>query len=373
VGNILWSNGGTYNNINVTAPGTYTVTRTLSGCTSAAGSGVASPTPIPSRPVVSVVNDCGSSTLTTTATGSLVWSNGATTPSITVTTGGTYSVTQTSNGCTSLAGSAVAAPRAVPATPVVTVVNNCVNSTLSIPSGGNILWSNGSTSASITVTTPATYTVTRRLSGCTSAAGSGAATPGTDTQSPTITCIPNTSRTTSTGSYTVAGTEFNAGATDNCAVTAKVYSLSGATVAAFAPGNTSLAGVAFNVGTTTITWRATDASGNQQTCTTNVVVSPASTFTKQAYSNEVNGSEVNLTVKAMPNPTSNYFRLQIKTGGKELLSILVTDLTGRVIEQINGIVPNSTLELGHKYQTGVYMTEIMQGKKRFTLRLIKVK
>jgi hypothetical protein len=34
-------------------------------------------------------------------TGSLLWSNGATTSSITVTTAGTYTVTQTVNGCTS--------------------------------------------------------------------------------------------------------------------------------------------------------------------------------------------------------------------------------------------------------------------------------
>jgi hypothetical protein len=41
--------------------------------------------------------------LSTNATGTLLWSNNATTPSITV-PAGTYSVTATVNGCTSLAG-----------------------------------------------------------------------------------------------------------------------------------------------------------------------------------------------------------------------------------------------------------------------------
>src|SRR5690606_26754323 len=59
---------------------------------------------IPSTPVVTVTNNCGESVLTATGTG-LVWSNGQTTPSITVTNAGTYTVTQTVSGCTSSAGS----------------------------------------------------------------------------------------------------------------------------------------------------------------------------------------------------------------------------------------------------------------------------
>ena len=65
--------------------------------------------PIPVAPIGSVVNNCGNSVLT--ATGSnLIWSNSQTSQSITVTTAGNYSVTQTVNGCTSLATSLTAAP-----------------------------------------------------------------------------------------------------------------------------------------------------------------------------------------------------------------------------------------------------------------------
>ncbi len=70
---------------------------------------------IPSAPGISVVNNCGNSVLTATGTiGNLLWSTGASTPSITVTASGTYSVTQTLNGCTSASGSGVAAPKATP-------------------------------------------------------------------------------------------------------------------------------------------------------------------------------------------------------------------------------------------------------------------
>jgi hypothetical protein len=69
---------------------------------------------VPSAPTVSVTNNCGNSVLTATGTGSLLWSTGATTSSITVTTAGTYTVTRTVNGCASPAASGVAAPRALP-------------------------------------------------------------------------------------------------------------------------------------------------------------------------------------------------------------------------------------------------------------------
>ena len=71
---------------------------------------------IPAAPSVTVVNNCGNTVLTAGSfTGSLLWSNGATTSSITVATSGSYSVTQTLNGCTSSGGSGVAAPKATPA------------------------------------------------------------------------------------------------------------------------------------------------------------------------------------------------------------------------------------------------------------------
>jgi hypothetical protein len=60
------------------------------------GSGVANPGNPPNAPTVIVTDNCdGTSLLTATNfTGALLWSTGETTPSITVTTAGTYTVTQ---------------------------------------------------------------------------------------------------------------------------------------------------------------------------------------------------------------------------------------------------------------------------------------
>ena len=178
-GSLLWSTAETTPSITVNNGGIYTVTQTVNGCTSLAASGTASPNATPAAPSVAVVNNCGNSVLTASGfTGSLLWSNGATTSSITVTNAATYTVTQTVAGCTSATGSGTSAPGAPPTAPTVGVVNNCGNSVLTASNfTGSLLWSNGATTTSITVTNAATYTVTQTVSGCTSATGSGTSAP----------------------------------------------------------------------------------------------------------------------------------------------------------------------------------------------------
>jgi large repetitive protein len=206
-GTLLWSTSETTPSIIVSTAGDYTVTTTVNGCTSLPGSGTAAPKTAPATPVVTVVDNCnGTSTLSTTATGTLLWSNGQTTSSINVTTAGTYTVTTTVNGCISSAGSGTAAPKTAPATPVVTVVDNCNGtSTLSTTATGTLLWSNGQTTSSINVTTAGTYTVTTTVNGCISSAGSGTAAPKTAPATPVVTVVDNCNGT-STLSTTATGT-----------------------------------------------------------------------------------------------------------------------------------------------------------------------
>ncbi|MBW8332102.1 MAG: hypothetical protein K0M40_08795 [Prolixibacteraceae bacterium] len=136
-------------------------------------------TSMPLAPTINVVNNCdGTSTLTASGyTGTLLWSTTETNASITVSIAGTYTVTQTVNGCTSLAGSGTAAPKTAPLAPAVNVVNNCNGTSTLTASGytGTLLWSNGETTESITVSVAGSYTVTQTVDGCLSEAGSGTA------------------------------------------------------------------------------------------------------------------------------------------------------------------------------------------------------
>jgi hypothetical protein len=65
---------------------------------------------VTATPIVDVTNNCDNSILNATATGTLLWSTGETTSSITVAVAGTYTVTQTLLGCESASASGIASP-----------------------------------------------------------------------------------------------------------------------------------------------------------------------------------------------------------------------------------------------------------------------
>ncbi|MBK9335084.1 MAG: HYR domain-containing protein [Lewinellaceae bacterium] len=80
-----------------------------------------------------------------------------------------------------------------------------------------------------------------------------------DNEDPTITTCPsNKMRIAPVCAYATDGTEFDATFDDNCSATI-AYELTGATLGT---GDTTLAGVEFNRGVTTVTWTVTDASNN---------------------------------------------------------------------------------------------------------------
>jgi gliding motility-associated-like protein len=115
-----------------------------------------------------------------------------------------------------------------------------------------------------------TYNVTiTDFNGCTSST-SVILTTTADIIDPIISCVGNQNVNTSATActYTVSGTAWNATATDECFLASLTYELSGVTLGT----GTTLTGVAFNLGTTTVTWTATDGSGNTATCAYDVSV-----------------------------------------------------------------------------------------------------
>ncbi|MBL0341261.1 MAG: hypothetical protein IPP71_10190 [Bacteroidetes bacterium] len=161
----LWSNGSTNDSIIVSAAANYTVTVTNNfGCsasTDTATTILISPNP----PVISGSSSiCAGATTTIDAGGgysNYLWNTGATTQTITV-GAGTYTVTVSAmNGCTSSSSFTINTSGVV--SPVINTTSICgpVNGVLDAGSGyTSYLWSNGSTSQSISVSIAGTYTVT---------------------------------------------------------------------------------------------------------------------------------------------------------------------------------------------------------------------
>ncbi len=174
-GTYLWSNGGATTasytpNTSVAGTTTYTVTVTnANGCTKTATKTVVV-NALPTAVIAGNNSVCagGTTTITASGGGTYLWSNGATSAGITI-PAGTYTVTVTNSGCTATASKTITTNVVVAAIAGNNSVCDGGTTTITASGGGTYLWSNGATSAGITI--PAgTYTVTVTNSGCTATA-----------------------------------------------------------------------------------------------------------------------------------------------------------------------------------------------------------
>ncbi len=176
-----WSTGATTQSIVVYTSGSYTVTQTAGGCTSPASApAVVTVNPIPATPTITAsgpLSFCqGSSvTLTSSAASGNVWSNGATTQDIVVTTSGSFSVTTTQLGCQSATSAPVTTTVIPNPAPVITTTDTAVcpgaTATLDATTAGATayVWSNSNTQPTVSVS-DGTYSVTVTVNSCTGTA-----------------------------------------------------------------------------------------------------------------------------------------------------------------------------------------------------------
>jgi sugar lactone lactonase YvrE len=173
----LWSNGATTRAITVTASGNFRVTvANANGC-SATSAATSVTVNAPATPVITAggaTTFCagGSVVLTASPASSYLWSNGATTQSITVATSGAFSVATTdANGCSATSAATNVTVSALPVATVSadgpTTFCDGAHVTLTASAGASYLWSTGATTPAITVNASGNYSVTvTNASGC---------------------------------------------------------------------------------------------------------------------------------------------------------------------------------------------------------------
>ncbi len=158
-----WSNGAMTPYITVTTTGNYTVTGVgANGCSNTASVSVTA-SPQPTIAIGGNTSFCqgGNTTLTATGADSYAWSNGTTTPNITVDAFGVYSVTGTTAlGCTGTASVTVT----VSPNPNITVSGDTElcpgeSTTLTANGGTSYMWFDGSSDATYQTSTAGSYTV----------------------------------------------------------------------------------------------------------------------------------------------------------------------------------------------------------------------
>jgi uncharacterized protein (TIGR02145 family) len=277
----LWNTGATTQSITVNSSGTFNVTVTgAGGCnaTSAATSVTVNALPTASITASGNTTFCaGNSVLLSASNGnSYLWSNGATTPSISATTAGSYSVSVTNGaGC-----SATSTPVQITVNPLPTVSAGanqsvCIGGQVTLNGSGanTYTWNNGVTNGiAFTPANTQTYTVTgTNANGCS-----------------------NTAQVTVTVNALPA---VSAGANQSiCAGSQVTLMGSGANTYAWNNGVTN--GVAFTpVNTQTYTVTGTNANGCSNTAQMTVTVNalPTASISPSGSTTLCAGSSVNLS------------------------------------------------------------------------------
>ena len=331
----LWSTTETSQSINVTTSGAYNVTITgANGCTNTSANMNITVNPIPAATINAggPVSFCsgGSVTLTGGGGGTYLWNTGATGSSINITNSGTYHVTVTTAGCSSVSPDIVVDVLALPAVGTTALPSSaiCQGNMVTLSGTGAVSYSwSGSVvdGAAFLPSATATYTVTGTgANGCTGTAlatitvnalpvvGS-AASPSTtvcEGNSLTFNGTGASSYTwsggivngvafipVSSGTYTVTGTDIN-GCSNTNSMTIIVHTLPVVNATAN-PGFTVCAGddvILQGNGAQTYTW-----SGG---VTDNVIFQPAASGNYTVTGTDANGctytSTVALTVNTLP-------------------------------------------------------------------------
>lgn len=412
-----WSNGATTQAITVTASGSFTVTVTTGSCvnTSPATNVTVNPTPVASITAGGPVTFCqGQNVVLTASAGtSWLWSNGATTQAITVSTSGNYSVVVT-NASNCSATSAVTAVTVNPNPAAVITAGGpltfCqgLNVVLTANAGASYLWSTGATTQSITVAASGNYSVdVTQAGGCVSssavtnvivnplpAATITAAGPtsfcdgnsvvlsapagATWTWRNGATTVASTQNytATTTGSYTVtvataAGCLATSPATNVTVSPNPVATLAAAPYTKLFPGlKTTLTGTVNPPGTYTYSWlrNGTAVPGATTASIANIDLSGLGTYTLTVTnttglpcSNTSNAVVIADSVSAKlfvyPNPSNGDFQVQFYTTNTAAHTVSIFDSKGSVVyrKEYNLSIPYQQMDVDiRKHGAGVY-------------------
>ena len=85
------------------------------------------------------------------------------------------------------------------------------------------------------------------------------------------------------------------------------------------------------------------------------------------------GTDEELKVTVMPNPSATYFTLKLESKYDAPVNMRVVDVLGRVVDNRVKLGSNATVEVGHNYQSGTYFAEFIQGNRRRVVQLLKIK
>ncbi|HRI19788.1 MAG TPA: T9SS type A sorting domain-containing protein, partial [Panacibacter sp.] len=373
----LWSTGAKTQSITVNASGNYNVTVTnANGCSGASAITQVTVNPIP-QPTINASGPTtfcngGNVKLTASINGTYLWSNGATTKAITVTTAGNYTVTVTTNGCSGTSPVTKVIVNALPTVSVTAsgpITNLCPGVTVTLTStvANSYLWSNGATTRSILVNAAGSYSATvTNASGCSAIS--------TITKVTYQTCPAPKGLKATVTSATAATLKWN---TATCGIS---YQLQYRKVGAAAWTTITLTDTFYNtialLPATAYQWQLATVCQNSP-----IILSAYTTgtnFTTPASSSVINAPVVfdelkvqeSFSAIVFPNPAKNNAVLRL-SGNENEVAIMITDISGKVLWKSLKVKDQQVNLPIEKFANGIYFLTVNTGKEIKMLKLVK--
>lgn len=296
---------------------------------------------------------------------------GATGPTYSASTAGSYTCTVTSSCGFTISNTLVLIAATVPPAPgiiagqisglcggvtttyAITAVNTATNYTWTVPAGTTL--NSGQGTVSISVTYPANFTTGTVSVKASNSCGTSAS------RSASVKAAPDTPGTI-TGSSTA------------CANQTLVYSIapvSGASSYSWTVPKGAI--IQSGQGTNSVTIKFKTSSGSVRVRSNNncgsstyrslsVTISCSPSAAKQAIITSIN---------IYPNPSSNAFRLSVPTYEVQTFNLVVTDMLGRTVATHSKINAGKEFVFGEHLAPGVYFAVVWTGQKPVTVRLVK--
>jgi PKD repeat protein len=358
-----WSSGASTSSAVISTSGNQTVTVTdANGCVGTSPITAITVNALPSLPIITAggpTSFCtgGSVTLTSSYTGGNSWTPGsATTDAITVSSTGSYSVTQTDvNSCssTSAAINVNVSSAPLPTIAVTGSTSLCAGQSVTLTAGTSdtYLWSpGGQTTQAIVVTAAGSYNVTTTNADACDGVGTSSNTVVTVSAVPTAAAA-----VSSTTGFNVAFSNTSTGATSYSWDFGDLSSSSAtAPVHAYASN-----------GTYTVTLIATNG-----TCADTI------TFTT-TLSVGIEEIQTIAGVNLYPNPVNQEATIDVNLNEATNVSVFVYDITGKIVATVfNGQMDAgmTTLKVdASNLEAGIYFTAIVSNNAKKTLKMVVVK
>jgi N-acetylneuraminic acid mutarotase len=84
------------------------------------------------------------------------------------------------------------------------------------------------------------------------------------------------------------------------------------------------------------------------------------------------GPAINSELIVYPNPSPSVFNFRLNSPGKELVTITIFDMTGKLINEYSSLPPDEIITVGENLDAGIYVAVLTQGTFRKTVKLNKV-